>query len=318
MCTNCGSDEVELCSCQDGKHSWGLTSASTLVTSSSFVLTMSTVGQYGAGWAAVNEHVFIQGFGYYKVVSSTSSTISLTEPAFPFVGGAAFAANTVDFQSQAVSGNYTITSGTKVTPAGLKGTTGTTGNASSLLDIANTSAETSSGNAVTSSLGFVTLSSKVVTGLFATDKDAIRIRAKYFLKASVVGTYSYPKIIMTDNTGNTLALTQLPVSMGAGDTYLTGPAINKGVNACEIDIVITRASSTTADFQLDFDWKVLEDYTAESTDYAIRPLNFMLEQTGASFIWGDTPLTISFQGKVSDIADELKLGFYMIESLQKS
>jgi len=96
------------------------------------------------------------------------------------------------------------------------------------------------------------------------------------------------------------------------------PEANKGVNACEIDIVITRASSTTADFQLDFDWKVLEDYAAESTDYAIRPLNFMLEQTGASFIWGDTPLTITFQGKVSDAADELKLGFYMIESLQKS
>lgn len=317
-CQGCGSEEIELCSCEDGRHSWGLTSTSTLVTSSSFVLTMSTVGQYGAGWAAVNEHVFIQGFGYYKITASTSSTISLTEPTSPFVGGAAFSPNTVDFQSQAVSGNYTITSGTKVTPAGLKGTTGTTGNASSLLDIANTSAETSTGNAVTSSTSFVDLSTKVVTGLFATNKDAIRIKAKYFINAAAVGTYGYPKITLTDNSGNTLNLTQLPTSMGAGDVYITSPVANKGANACEIDIIVTRASSTTADFQLGFTWKTLESYSAESTDCFARPLHFMLEQTGATFNWGDTPITINFQGKVGVGADELKLGFYIIESLQKS
>lgn len=311
-CTDCGSSDISLCQCDDGKNSYTISTTNTTI-ANPMTIAVSNIGQYTGKWALIGQPIFIEGYGTYQVTASTSTSITVAYPPSPYVGGASYSLGSVDYDNSG-----TIPSGTKISPGGIKRDTGTAGNASSLLDIANTSAETSSGNAVTSSLAFVTLSSKVVTGLFATDKDAIRIRAKYFLKASVVGTFGYPKIIMTDNTGNTLALTQLPVSMGAGDTWLTGPEANKGVNACEIDIVITRASSTTADFQLDFDWKVLEDYAAESTDYAIKPLNFMLEQTGASFIWGDTPLTISFQGKVSDAADELKLGFYMIESLQKS
>lgn len=311
-CTNCGSDEVSLCQCDDGKNSFVISTTNTTI-ADPMTIAVSNVGQNTGKWALIGQPIFIEGYGTYKVTASTSTSITVAFPPSPFVGGAAYSLGSVDYDNAG-----TIPSGTKISPGGIKGDTGTTGNASSLLDIANTSAETSSGNAVTSSLAFVTLSSKVVTGLFATDKDAIRIRAKYFLKASVVGTFGYPKIILTDNSGNTLTLTQLTAAYGSGDVWITSPVASKGINACELDIVITRASSTTADFQFGFTGKMLEDYAAESTEFTARPFHFMLEQTGASFVWGDTPLTISFQGKVSDVADELKLGFYMIESLQKS
>lgn len=311
-CSSCNSDSIEICSCESGKNAFTVSTA-TVTIANPMTIAVSNVGQNTGAWAKIGEPIYIEGYGFYKCTASTSTSITVAFPPAPFVGGAAYSFGSVDYDNSG-----TIPSGTKITPGGMKGDTGNGANASSLLDIANTSAQTSSGNAVTSSLAFVTLSSKVVTGLFATDKDAVRIKAKYFLKASVVGTFGYPKIIMTDNSGNTLALTQMPTSYGAGDTWITSPVAAKGINACEIDIVITRASSTTADFQLGFTGKMLEDYTAESTDFTARPLHFMLEQTGASFVWGDTPLTISFQGKVSDAADELKLGFYMIESLQKS
>lgn len=311
-CTNCGSDEVELCQCDDGKNSFTVSTTNTTI-ANPMTIAVSNVGQNTGAWAKVGQVVFIEGYGYYKCTASTSTSITVAFPPSPFVGGATYSLGSVDYDNSGI-----IPSGTKISPGGIKGDTGTTGDASSLLDIANTSAETSTGNAVTSSTSFATLSAKTVTGLFTTNKDAIRIKAKYFLKASAAGTYGYPKITLTDNSGNILNLTQLPTSMGAGDVYITSPEASKGVNACEIDIVITRASSTTADFQLGFSWKVLESYTAESTDYSIKPLSFMLEQVGATFNWGDTPTTINFQGKVGVGADELKLGFYMIESLQKS
>lgn len=312
MCTNCGSDEIELCQCDDGKNSFTVSTASTVI-ADPMTIAVSNTGQYTGAWARPNQIVFIEGYGYYKCTASTATSITVAFPPSPFVAGGAYSVGSVDYDNSG-----TIPSGTKISPGGMKGDTGSTGNSSSLLDIANTSAETSTGSAVTSSTSFVDLSTKVVTGLFATNKDAIRIKAKYFINAAAIVTYGYPKITLTDNSGNTLNLTQLPTSMGGGDVYLTSPVANKGPNACEIDIIVTRASSTTADFQLGFSWKTLESYSAESTDYSLRPLHFMLEQTGATFNWGDTPITINFRGKVGVGADELKLGFYIIESLQKS
>lgn len=313
MCTNCGSDEVELCSCQDGKHSWGVTSASTLVTSASFVLTMSTVGQYGAGWAAVNEHVFIQGFGYYKVVSSTSSTISLTEPASPFVGGAAFAANTVDFQSQAISGNYTIASGTKVTPAGLKGTTGTTGSSgASLLAIDYNQAGV---NNPTSQTSFSVVQESVTVGsgsrLSATG-DTLKISGQFFYNdtTSYSGSNVEGKIVFEQtSTGVTVIL---------GQIYLTSKN-----PAGTLDIVVSRDSSGNTISSIvkrsPLAVTVGYSYANETTlsDPAISFVSYGANAQGGGLIDFTANFTIEFWGKVNNGADEIKIGFYSVEFLKK-
>lgn len=306
MCTNCGSDEVELCSCQDGKHSWGVTSASTLVTSASFVLTMSTVGQYSGAWAAVNEHVFIQGFGYYKVVSSTSSTISLTEPASPYVGGAAFAANTVDFQSQAVSGNYTITSGTKVTPAGLKGTTGTAGVAATLEGVFHGATTTADINPASTS--YLTLATENIAAASLTDVgDSLRIKACYYF-------YQDP---------SSTAIGNIRILFGGATlTEFSGiePSMYDLFPYIEVECIVSRVDNVTVDVRTFLKWagKGSTVYSSEQVTAGPTSHTYTTYQIiGATVSALTLATTVQLQGKVGKVDDRVKLGYYIIENLQK-
>lgn len=308
MCINCGSDEVELCSCQDGKHSWGVTSASTLVTSASFVLTMSTVGQYSGAWAAVNEHVFIQGFGYYKVVSSTSSTISLTEPASPFVGGAAFAANTVDFQSQAISGNYTIASGTKVTPAGLKGTTGTAGVAATLEGVFHGATTTADINPASTS--YLTLATENIAAASLIDVgDSLRIKACYYFSPGI-----------STGSGNIKILFG-----GVSITEFSGiePPVYDIFPYIEVECIVSRVDNVTVDVRTFLKWAgkgstvySSEEVTAGPTSHTYTTYQII----GATVSALTLATTVLFQGKVASVgppSDIVKLGYYLVENLQK-
>lgn len=300
MCIDCGEPIENPCSCLDGSHAWGLTATSTSVTTTSFTMTMSVLGQYSGGWAAVGEHVFIQGYGYFKVTASTTSTITVTEPATPYVGGAAFAANTVDFQAHGTSGNYSIASGTKVTPAGLKGTTGT-GSSSIIEEIGHGAYTTTA----TSYTNLITPEGLVAAAL-SEDGDTLEIYAKFYFNS-------------TTTTGANVRVLVGGVSVTSFPGGSTEPGLSKAYPYLELHAIVTRASSTTANSRVEIGASGfgLGSYASETV---LGPyINYgTYENIGIAGITWANALDVSIQGLVGTITvDTIKLGFYKIENLQQ-
>lgn len=312
MCIDCGEPLENPCSCDDGKHAWGVTSTSTSVTGTSFTMTMSTLGQYSGGWAAVNEHVFIQGYGYYKVTASTASTISVTEPASPYVGGAAFVVNTVDFQAHGTSGNYTIPSGTKVTPAGLKGTTGATGGAGASL-IAIDHNQLGSNNP-TSQTSYSAVQETVTVAAASTPLnavgDSLRIKARFFYNDTTgyagVGAVQGKVVFQQTSTGVTIAMATYNYDAkfpgGEFDIVLSRSAV-----AGDIDYIVTHTQFDAFAF----------DYTNETAIGNTLVRTAAIEQ-GGGLINFAADFSIEFWGKVNNGSDAIKIGFYSIEFLNKA
>lgn len=318
MCIDCEEPIENPCSCLDGKHSWGVTSTSTSVTGTSFTMTMSTIGQYSGAWAAVDEHVFVQGYGYYKVTASTNSTITVTEPTSPFVGGAAFAVNTVDFQQYVVSGintPYSIPSGTKVTPAGLKGTTGSTGSSGAAL--VGIDYNQAGANNPTSQTSFSVVQETVTIGsttrLSATG-DSLRIKAKFFYNdtTSYMGGNAVGKVVLQQtSTGVTIALDLITLS-------------SKNPGGI-IDVILSRDSSGNTVSYVSERRKATDSLFMYSNEDMIEDIAYGVTHTGANAQGGGlinfaADFSIEFWGKVNPpgAPDEIKVGFYSVEFLKKS
>ena len=126
-CTNCGSNEVELCQCDDGKNSFVISTTNTTI-ANPMTIAVSNIGQYTGKWALIGQPIFIEGYGTYQVTASTSTSITVAYPPSPYVGGASYSLGSVDYDNSG-----TIPSGTKISPGGAKGTTGATGSAAGIL-----------------------------------------------------------------------------------------------------------------------------------------------------------------------------------------
>lgn len=308
MCIDCGEPIENPCTGgDDGKHAWGVTSTTTSVTGTSFTMTMSTIGQYSGGWAAVNEHVFIQGYGYFKVTASTSSTISVTEPASPFVGGASFTVNSIDFQAHGTSGNYTIASGTKVTPAGLKGTSGTAGVAATLEGVFHGATTTADINPASTS--YLTLATENIAASALTDAgDSLRIKACY---------YFFPGI--STGSGNIKILFG-----GVSITEFSGiePPMYDLFPYLEVESIVTRVDNVTVDVRTFVKWtgKGSATYSSEYVASSTGSTYTTYQIIGATTTALTLATTVLFQGKVGSVgppSDIVKLGYYLVENLQK-
>lgn len=320
-CEGCNSEDLELCSCEDGKNAFTITTTSVDSTSAfqnggaGLSFAVSNVGQYTGSWAKKGSTVFLSytnpstlvttTYGYYLVVSSTATTIVLKEHTTPFVGGAAFANNTIDFQQHS-SGTITFPSGTFITSGGVKGASGSAGAAgASLIAIdhnqlgANNPTSQTAYSAVQETVTIDSDNRLDAVG------DSLRIRAKFFYNY-VSGTDTPEVKIEFYQTG--------PIVI----PLITYPLDSK-YPGLEVEIILTRsATAGSIDFTTKVNLFTHFGYTY-STEAALGIggiyYNEGIAQGGTIDFTSD--FEIQFSGKVSDPANAIKVGFYSVEFLNK-
>lgn len=305
-CTDCGSSEISLCQCDDGKNSFTVSTTITTI-ANPMTIAVSNVGQNTGAWAKVGQVVFIENYGYYKCTASTSTSITLAFPPSPFVGGAAYSLGSVDYDNAG-----TIPSGTKISPGGVKGDTGTTGSTGiALLAIDHNQAGANNPTSQTaySVVQETTTVAAATTPLNATG-DSLRIKARFFYDDAAVNytgvTAVGGKIVFAQaSTGVTIVLREV--------------GMNVDLPGTEIDVILSRsATAGCVDFisSSSIYTNIAFDYTNETGTGNVSQHRETVAQ-GGGLIDFTADFTIQFWAKVSNGASAIKVGFYSIEFLNK-
>lgn len=292
-CTNCGSDEVSLCQCDDGKNSFVISTINTTI-ANPMTITVSNIGQHTGKWALIGQPIFIEGYGTYQVTASTSTSITVAFPPSPYVGGAAYSLGSVDYDN---SGS--IPSGTKISPGGSKGATG---------PIVGNIEEIGYGAYTTTAASYTDLITPVSidAASLSTDGDTIKVWIKLFFNSTTT-TGANARILFNGVSVTTETVSGNELTLSADLPYL------------EAEIIVTRASATTANVRVvsrtgPFG---LGSYASESI-IGILPYFVTYETLGIGGITWANVVPIAIQGKVTTVTvDTIKLAFYEIDNLQQ-
>lgn len=116
--SGCGCNESTLVNGIDGFNAFTVTTASYVqpAVNTNVTITVSNIGQYTGRWAATNQTIFVENGGYYIVVSSTTTSITMK-----------YESDYATYNQSLTAAGGTVATNKKVSPAGKKGTDGTTG-----------------------------------------------------------------------------------------------------------------------------------------------------------------------------------------------
>ena len=300
-CQDCGSSDINLCQCDDGKNSYTISTTNTTI-ANPMTIAVSNVGQNTGAWAKVGQVVFIENYGYYKCTASTSTSITVAFPPSPFVGGATYSLGSVDYDNAG-----TIPSGTKISPGGVKGATGTIGNNGTTIITAQY-VNNPNINQIGSYADFAAIS--LNAGTLINNGDSLEITARFFYQQNSAGSnYGRVKIKLVENL-NTVELLLTPTILGS-QNYLT---LIPGYDYAEVKIVATKAGATTVSFAYKFDIGLTTDFT--NAEYYLSPSSQLTaggQQNAVSTVTWANQVDILIQGEVDNVADYVKLGYYEID-----
>lgn len=295
-CQNCGSDSINPCSCSNGFNAFTVSTTNVTI-ANPMTIPVSNTGQYTGVWARPEQIVFIQGYGYYEVTASTATSITVAYPASPFVAGATFNPNTVDY-----SNSGTIISGSKISPAGIKGITGTSGVAAIIEEIGYSTANTVS----TLAFGNLLAAVVVIPVTQTTDGDSVIIKSKFFFDYNSGTDGASVKIL-----ANAVTLTTTP--------FGTNLNLDAKLPYMEVVVTLTRTSVSAANADIDvafgdygFD---INSYTNEFVNGAPF-FNLKYKNLALAVDW-TSAVNINIQGNVGAVTNTIKLGFYSVENFQQ-
>lgn len=299
-CVNCSAESINPCSCTDGYNAFTVSTTNVTI-ADPMTIPVSNTGQYTGVWARVGQIVFIQGYGYYEVTAATNTSISVKFPASPFVAGATFSPNTVDY-----SNTGTIISGAKISPGGVKGPSGNNGT-SAVIE------ETGYGSATpVNALGFTNLISSIVipANSLNTNGDSLIITGRFYFKYKASSLDGAKIKILAD---------------AANLTDINSSGLDLGLTAdwpyYSVTVVLTRTAAGTANAfveaeQSNFGYNTASGYTDEFIFAATTFRKVSYKNLTLAIDW-TTDTNIDFQGNVASVDNYIKLGFYSVLNFQQ-
>lgn len=229
MCVNCSNNACGGCQPKipqglpgiNGKNAFTYTTDTFSVpaVSSNVTITVQNTGQYTNIWAVPGQIVYINGAGYYQVVSTTGNN-QITVTNLGYTGNAA--------QSTLIATNSSVSPAGLIGPQGTAGASGTAGSTSIYADTTITSAINTNTPVL---LKTVIIPANTWVNYSATNADSILVNLSF----SVTNTVSLTSV-------NTPLDNNIAVKIGSTNLfYLNGVTRAGKVN---VSIKITRAQSS--------------------------------------------------------------------------
>lgn len=279
MCQDC-QPELQLNQGIDGYNAFTITTANFTMPAENGTVTVnvSNLNQYTGKWGVTGQVAYVYNAGYMQVVSSTNTSLVLRN--LKNTGSLLYMGN-------AAPGTV-ITTGSKVSPAGLQGPAGNAAKSGQILididynDYSNTSTS------------FVTQKTITFTSdMFQSDKDTIELQCNFTNISDNVG--SLCRFMLSDGT-NTINL--LPNGFTGGIDLITGASTDASTF---IKLHVSRASSSTVNIMLET-FLVLGNISNDLifTSGSTTPLEFKYKTLGLSTISFTGPLTLDIDTLAAD------------------
>lgn len=277
MCQDC-QPELQLSQGIDGYNAFTITTANFTMPAenATVTVTVSNLNQYTGKWGITGQVVYVYNAGYMQVVSSTNTSLVLRN--LKNTGSLLYMGN-------AAPGTV-ITTGSKVSPAGLQGPTGNDAKSGQILididyaDYSNTSTS------------FVTQKTITFTSdMFQSDNDTVELQCNFTNISDNIG--SLCRFMLSDGTNS---INLLPNGFFGGIDLITGNATDASTF---IKLHISRASSSTVNILLESSSALgnLSNDVIYTSISSIIPLEFKYKTLGLN--------TVSFTGSLTLDIDTL-------------
>jgi len=275
----------------DGLNSFTSTTADFVVPSvgANVTITVSSLGQATGKWAATGQLIFIEGAGWYRVVSSTDTTITATNPTAFTSENAALAAV-----------GATVTLGKYVSPSGEKGadgssTNGTDGTTVLEVDVREYEEDQNTFSAVSKSY-------TIPANTWEQTDDVVRL--EMMLVTEISDSYYGLRIELDGNVVDLMS--------GLNDYYVTGGWLIH----LKVDLVLSSSDEVTP---------VLSSVNQEATtggyagNYSYGAVGNVINRMGSNVtgITTSDPLDLDVSLLSSTTGDNIKLFYYKLTSLKK-
>lgn len=290
MSCNCGNVTLPTGSNGlNGYNAFTVTTASFVLPAvgASVTIAVSASGQYTGIWAILGQIVYISDgvdAEYFEVTTAGTQT--------------AIGVKNLGYVGTTV-GN-TFGSGSKVSPAGLKGATGSGSNGTSLLSVFH-------GSSTLAGLGYATFTSgtvAVTAAQMSAVDDSLEIKAKFYYSAASAAS-----------NGN------IRITIGGISVSIFGsvePFLSKPFPFLDIRMLVTRIDATTANVRVEGTSSGFGVGSYASEIILTPPATiFTYEILAVGAITWASGNNILFQALVGDVSDTVKLGFYSVTSLKK-
>ncbi len=301
--SNCNCGNVSLPNGSNGLNGYNAFTVTTAsfampAVGSSVNIAVSASGQYTGLWALLGQVIFITDgtdAGYFEVTTAgTQTTIGIEN---------------LGYTGNAIAG-ATFGSGSKVSPSGLVGPTGSNGtDGTSILQQTYTSTPI---NQTGSYAQFTSLS--LNPGFIAATGDTLVIYAKFFYSKNSATATNYGRIkIQLYDGANTVELLVAPTTWFGGASYVQMDSV---LSYCEVEIIVSRNSTTTCNFEYKYKVGTALSYSLE--EYYLTPNLCEIggEKLAVSTVtWANT-VNVNILGEVDDATDYIKMGFAEIDFKQ--
>lgn len=274
----------------DGLNAFTTTTADFVVPSvgSNVTITVSSLGQLTGKWATAGQLIFIEGAGWYRVVSSTDTTITATNPTSFTTENAALA-----------SVGSTVTLGKDVSPSGEKGASGNGSNGTNgttVLEVDLTEYEEDQ-----TSFSAVTKSFEIPADTWETVDDIVRLEMMLVTEYTDT-TYCGVRLELDSNVLN--------LTFSLNDYYVSaGTLVN-----FTVDLVLSASGEVTPIFIA-----VEQQVTDYAGNYSAFNTSGMISRRGnaTSGLTTSAAMDLDVTLMSSNTNDNIKLFYYKLTSLKK-
>lgn len=274
----------------DGLNAFTTTTADFVVPSvgSNVTITVSSLGQLTGKWATAGQLIFIEGAGWYRVVSSTDTTITATNPTSFTTENAALA-----------SVGSTVTLGKDVSPSGEKGASGNGSNGTNgttVLEVDLTEYEEDQ-----TSFSAVTKSFEIPADTWETVDDIVRLEMMLVTEYTDT-TYCGVRLELDSNVLN--------LTSSLNDYYVSaGTLVN-----FTVDLVLSASGEVTPIFIA-----VEQQVTDYAGNYSAFNTSGMISRRGnaTSGLTTSAAMDLDVTLMSSNTGDNIKLFYYKLTSLKK-
>ena len=274
----------------DGLNAFTTTTADFVVPSvgSNVTITVSSLGQLTGKWATAGQLIFIEGAGWYRVVSSTDTTITATNPTSFTTENAALA-----------SVGSTVTLGKDVSPSGEKGASGNGSNGTNgttVLEVDLTEYEEDQ-----TSFSAVTKSFEIPADTWETVDDIVRLEMMLVTEYTDT-TYCGVRLELDSNVLN--------LTFSLNDYYVSaGTLVN-----FTVDLVLSASGEVTPIFIA-----VEQQVTDYAGNYSAFNTSGMISRRGnaTSGLTTSAAMDLDVTLMSSNTKDNIKLFYYKLTSLKK-
>lgn len=233
MCVNCNPTS-DLQQGLDGFNAFTIVTTNFVMPAegANVTVTVSNTGQFTGAWAVPGQIVYVQTAGYFQVVSSTATSMVLTNIENSSTG--AYSSNAAPTTG--------ISSGNRVSPAGVQGPTGaSSGNI--LIDVDYTEYSNTTTGSYTNQKTI-----NLPSAIFSTNKDTIELQVA-LVNLNTSGSTSTVRIQLYDGSNY---INLIPSVYTGGITLPSGSGGNPG--EAYLKLHISRNSSTSINVLSEYEW----------------------------------------------------------------